>query len=61
MKVAQQIEKITTSAKGNPKKYSKHFVAELLGMSRKTFYERLADDDFSEEEIKILKQNKIIN
>lgn len=61
MKVSAQIEKITTSSKGNPKKYSKHFVAELLSMSRKTFYERLEGDSFSDEEKKILKENKIIS
>ena len=60
MKVAEQIEKVTKSSEGNPKKYSKHFVAELLGMSRKTFYERLASDNFTQQEIKILKENKIV-
>ena len=61
MKVSDQIEKVTKSSEGNPKKYSKHFVADLLGMSRKTFYERLASNDFTESEIKILKENKIIS
>lgn len=61
MKISEQVEKITTSTKRIPKKYSKHFISELLGMSRKTFYERLERDNFSEEEVKILKQNKIIN
>lgn len=61
MKVSEQIEKVTTSSKGNPKKYSKHFVADLLKMSRKTLYERLSSNDFTEEEIRTLKSNKIIS
>lgn len=61
MKISHEIEKVTTSSKGTPKKYSKHFVAELLKMSRKTLYERLESDDFSPDEVKILKDNKIIS
>lgn len=61
MKVSEQVEKVTKSSDGNPKKYSKHFVAELLGMSRKTFYERLSSDNFTTQEIRTLKENKIIS
>ena len=44
----------------NPKKYSKHFIAKLLNISRKTFYDRIINNDFKDDEIKILKDNKII-
>jgi len=61
MKVSDQIKKATTSEENSPRKYSKSFVASLLRMSRKTFYERMEQDNFSHEETKILKDNKIIN
>lgn len=58
MKAAEQIRKAT---EGEPKKYSKSFVSSLLGMSRKTFYDRMEKDDFSAEELKKLKENRIIS
>lgn len=61
MKAAEQIEKSTSKQGKTPRKFSKSFVSSILGMSRKTFYDRMAKDDFSAEEIKKLKDNRIIN
>ena len=61
MKVSEQIKKATTSTEDSPRKFSKSFVSSLLEMSRKTFYDRMDKDDFNANEIKILKDNKIIN
>jgi len=61
MKAAEQIKRATTSSPDSPRKFSKTFVSSLLEMSRKTFYERMINDDFSADEIKKLKENRIIN
>ncbi len=61
MKAAEQIKKATTSGVDSPRKFSKSFVSSILGMSRKTFYDRMEKDEFSAEEIKKLKENRIIN
>ena len=61
MKAAKQIENATTKQGATPRKFSKSFVSSILGMSRKTFYDRMENDNFSAEEIKKLKDNRIIN
>lgn len=58
MTIAKQIEQVSTGAN---KRFSKTFIASLLKYTRKTLYIKIRDNAFTAIEIKILKDNGVIN